>query len=221
MFVHANRSLAAADAVAESIAQAGGKARVLQADLGQPDGPERLWQAFDQACLALGLTPHLDIVVNNAGVIERGPIESVTPESFDAMVMVNFRAPFFISQLALPRLRDQGRLIFLSSMGTRAAYPAMAVYAPTKAALEALTRLLAQQLGPRGITVNAVAPGLTTTDMNPVDPNSPAGAAALATIAQGRLGRPQDIAEVVAFLASDAAQWVTAQCIEASGGQRL
>ncbi len=221
VLVHGNQSAAAAQAVCDEIQQAGSKAAALLTDLAGDDAAKQLWRAADEALAALGLPAQIDILVNNAGVIDRAPIEEISPESFDHMVRVNWRAPFFIIQQGLPRLRDGGRIINLSSMGTRAAYPAMAGYAPTKAALEALTRLLAQQLGARGITVNAVAPGLTATDMNPVDPNTEAGAAALATIALGRFGQPPDIAEVVAFLASDAGGWVTAQCIEASGGQRL
>ncbi len=221
VLVHGHQSGEAAQRVCQRIERAGGRAAAVLANLDADDAAEQLWQAVDQRLAGLGLPAAVDVVVNNAGVIDRAPIEQISAESFDRMMRVNWRSPFFIIQQGLSRLRDGGRIINLSSMGTRAAYPAMAAYAPTKAALEALTRLLAQQLGSRGITVNAVAPGLTTTDMNPVDPATEAGAAALATIALGRFGEPMDIAEVVAFLASDAGRWVTAQCIEVSGGQRL
>ncbi|GAA5236724.1 SDR family oxidoreductase [Verticiella sediminum] len=219
--VHCNSAREAAEALVAEIAAAGGQALVVQADLAHADGPCALLEDLDvQLRQRLG-SPALDILVNNAGVIKREPIEAVTPEQFDLTLTVNLKAPFFLIQQALPRLREQGRIINISSMGTRAAFPAMAAYAPAKAGLEALTRLLAVQLGPRGITVNAVAPGLTDTAMNPLDMASPAAAQAIAGIALGRLGQPADIAEVVAFLASDAARWVTGQCIEASGGQRL
>ncbi len=106
-------------------------------------------------------------------------------------------------------------------MSTRVAFPALAVYAPAKAGLEALTRLLAAQFGPRGITVNAVLPGATATDLNPgaLDPVTAKQTAG--TIALGRVGQPGDIADVIAFLASPQGRWVTGQCIEASGGQRI
>jgi NAD(P)-dependent dehydrogenase (short-subunit alcohol dehydrogenase family) len=97
----------------------------------------------------------------------------------------------------------------------------MAAYAPAKAGIEALTRLLAVQLGPRGITVNAVSPGLTDTAMNRVKLGTPAAEQVIATIALGRIGQPADIADVVGFVASDDARWVTGQCIEVSGGQSL
>ncbi|WP_261171173.1 SDR family oxidoreductase, partial [Bordetella pertussis] len=109
----------------------------------------------------------------------------------------------------------------VSSMGTRAAYPEMSVYAPAKAGLEALTLLLASDLGARGITVNAVLPGATATDMN-TRARDPAMADALARdIALGRVGQPEDIADIVAFLASDQARWITGQRLDATGGQRL
>jgi NAD(P)-dependent dehydrogenase (short-subunit alcohol dehydrogenase family) len=137
------------------------------------------------------------------------------------MLQVNLKAPFFLIQGAIPRLRDGGRIINISSMGTRAAYPGMAAYAPAKAGLEALGVLLAAELGPRGITVNAVLPGATATDMNP-RARDPAQAAAIAgTVALRRVGQPEDIAAIVLFLASAAGGWVTGQRIDASGGQRL
>jgi 3-oxoacyl-[acyl-carrier protein] reductase len=118
-------------------------------------------------------------------------------------------------------LRDGGRIIHISSMGTRSAYPTMAVYAPAKAALEALSRLLAAHLGGRQITVNSVMPGATATDMNTAARDPVASKAVAATIALGRVGQPDDIAKVVAFLASEQGGWVTGQQIDASGGQRL
>lgn len=169
------------------------------------------------------LTTHgrIDVLVNNAGVIRREPIEAVSREEFDRTLGVNLRAPFFLIQQMLPRLRDGGRIVNISSMGTRVAYPTMAAYAPAKAGIEALTRLLAVHLGSRGITVNAVSPGLTDTAMNPVKLGTLAADQVIATIALGRLGQPADVADVVAFVASDEARWVTGQCIEVSGGQRL
>lgn len=219
--IQGNRSMqAAADAVRD-IESHGGRAAAVQADLAQEDGAARLCERLDALLRNRLGCPDLDILVNNAGVIKREPIEAVTPAQFDLTLNVNLKAPFFLIQGLLPRLRDQGRIINVSSMGTRVAFPAMAAYAPAKAGLEALTRLLAVHLGPRGITVNTVSPGLTETGMNPQLAGSEAARQAIAGIALGRLGRPDDIADVIAFLAGEEARWVTAQCIEVSGGQRI
>ena len=134
---------------------------------------------------------------------------------------MNFKAPFLVIQQASSRLRAGGSIINVSSMATRAAFPELAAYAPSKAGLEALTLLLAAHFGPRGIRVNAVLPGATATEMNPraCDPGSSA------KIASGnalrRVGQPEDIADAIAFLASDAARWITGERIQVSGGQRL
>jgi len=219
--VHYAQSSAATAVVAEIEAQ-GGRALAFQADLASPEAVrgfhDRLAPAQHQA---FG-TEALDILVNNAGIGSgRQEIGQVTEAEFDRVLGVNLRAPFFLIQGALPRLRDGGRIINISSMGTRAAFPGMAAYAPAKAGLEALTRLLAQQLGARGITVNAVLPGATATDMNEAARDLERARATARSIALGRVGQPQDIAGVVAFLASPEGGWVTGQSIDASGGQRL
>ncbi|MNV82889.1 3-oxoacyl-[acyl-carrier-protein] reductase FabG [compost metagenome] len=137
------------------------------------------------------------------------------------MLQVNLKTPFFLIQHCLPLLRDAGRIINISSMGTRAAYPEMSVYAPAKAGLEALTLLLASELGARGITVNAVLPGATATDLNQRARDPEISRVIARTIALGRVGQPEDIADIVAFLASHEGRWVTGQSIDATGGQRL
>ena len=219
--VHYNQAAEAAEAVVGQIEALRGRAVAIAADLQAASGPEQLFAALDPALQARFGHHRLDILVNNAGVGVRAAIEDTSPADLDRILQVNFKAPFFIIQRALQRLRDGGRIINVSSMGTRAAYPLMAAYAPSKAALEALTLLLAEQLGPRGITVNAVMPGATVTDMNPAASNPVTAQAIAATTALRRVGQPDDIADLVAFLASDAARWVTAQRIDASGGQRL
>lgn len=221
VLVHARKPGGDADLVVREIKASGGGAACVYAELLDDDGPQQLQQQSDAILAQSRGEPGIDVLVNNAGVIRREPIESVTREEFDRTLGVNLRAPFFLIQQLLPRLRDGGRIINVSSMATRVAYPTMAAYAPAKAGVEALTRLLAVHLGPRRITVNAVAPGLTDTAMNPLKPGTPAADQAIATIALGRLGQPADIADVVAFLASEEARWVTGQCIEVSGGQRL
>lgn len=217
VIVHFNTAEAEAASVVQAIMDAGGHAATARASLADPSGAELL---ADAALAQLGGRA-LDILVNNAGISRRAEIQDVTPEQFAQVLQVNLQSPFFLIQRLLPHLREGGRIINVSSMGTRSAYPAMASYAPSKAGLEALTLLLAPQLGARGITVNAVRPGATATDMN-AGARDPATAAAIAqTIALGRVGQADDIARVVAFLASPDGGWVTGQCIDASGGQRL
>jgi 3-oxoacyl-[acyl-carrier protein] reductase len=134
---------------------------------------------------------------------------------------VNVRAPFFVLQRALPRLREGGRIINISSAVTRIASP-FVHYAMGKAAIDVLSRTLAQQLGPRGITVNSVMAGVVDTDRGAwLDSAPDLRAQVSSTVALGRIGRAGDIADVVAFLASDDARWITGQSIEASGGQWL
>lgn len=219
--VHGNRSAGAASALVHEIETAGGNAVALLADLSQEDGPEKLIKQLDTVLNERFQDTGLDILINNAGLVKREKIEHVTPEQFDLTLSVNLKAPFFLIQHVLPKLRDYGRIINVSSMSTRSAFPMLAAYAPAKAGLDALTRLLAAQLGPRGITVNSVSPGLTDTGMNSLDTDSTAVQEAIADIALGRIGQPDDIANVIVFLASEEARWVTAQCIEVSGGQRI
>ena len=219
--VHFNRNRAAAQTIVSAIAAAGGAAFALAIDLAQPFGAEQLFVAFDASLRQRGDRPRLDILVNNAGIGGRQTIDAVSTEDFDRMVAINLRAPFFVMQQALPRLVDGARIINISSTAARIGYAETPVYAATKAALQALTVSAAKHLGPRSITVNAVAPGATRTDLNPLarDPQSAQKIAAETIL--GRVGEPEDIADVVAFLASDEARWITGQVIEASGGLRM
>lgn len=219
--VHYSKGIAAAEETLALIEAAGGRGVLVQADLSAPDGPSVLAQGFLDAVEEATGARAFDILVNNAGVGERVTIEEVTPEIFDSVMTVNFRAPFFLIQALAPAMRDGGRIVNTSSMGTRMAFPQMAIYAPSKAALENLTPLLANHYGPRGITVNAVAPGATVTDMNRLDADPQRAQKTAATIALRRVGYPQEVAAVALFLCSPAGGWVTGQCVDASGGQRL
>lgn len=219
--VHYNKSSEAAASAVAGIVAAGGAAFPLQADLAERGGAAALARGLVEHLGAHQGEPAIDILVNNAGVGKRIPIEDVSEDDFDLVLQVNLKSPFFLIKALLPRLRDGGRIINMSSMGTRAAYPSMAAYAPAKAGLEALSRLLAVHLGGRGITVNAVLPGATATDMNQSARDPISSRAIASTIALGRVGQPDDIARVVAFLASEEGGWVTGQAIDASGGQRL
>ncbi|HEY0328275.1 MAG TPA: SDR family oxidoreductase [Rhodopseudomonas sp.] len=215
---------AAEDAAQQTVAEivaAGGAGFVLQADLSARSGAATLAERLSEQLMERFRSAQFDILVNNAGLSKRATIEDVTEEDFDRLLQTNLKSPFFLIKALLPQLRNGGRIVNISSMGTRAAYPLMAAYAPAKAGLEALSRLLAQHLGPRQITVNSVLPGATATDMNVTARDPVASRAVAETIALGRVGQPEDIAKVVAFLACDDGGWVTGQEIDASGGQRL
>lgn len=216
--VHYAGDEAAAHHTVERIERAGGTAFPLRADLGEPDGVNALI-----AGLEAGLAGRrLDILVNNAAVPPAGPIQDDTPDSFDTVFAVNVKAPYFTVQKALPLLNDGGRVINLTSAVTRIANPTQTSFAMAKGALATMTLTLASQLGVRGITVNAVAPGVTRTETNTAVIASLGPEAQFAAItALDRLGEAADVADVVAFLASGDARWITGQTIDASGGLYL
>lgn len=216
--VHYGSSAAAADQLVRQIAAGGGTAFAIGAQLGEPEGIDRLWQGFDAAA------DRLDVLVNNAGVLGgRRPFAEVTQQQYDEVFAVNTKTPFFLIQSALPRLRDGGRIINISTRFTHGARtPELAAYAMSKAALDALTGAAAIELGPRGITVNAVGPGATDTDMNAARFADPAVRQQIAALSPlNRVAQPADIADIVGFLASDDARWITGQWIDASGGSML
>ncbi|MGW3350918.1 SDR family oxidoreductase [Nonomuraea rubra] len=214
-------AVAAADVVAK-ITAAGGTAFSFSADLAEPDTGTAFWAAYDEAAGALRDLP-VHVLVNNAAIIVNGVIEELTPADFILQQQVNATAPFLIIKAALVRLADGGRVVNISSGATRIPFPGIIGYTMTKGALEALTLPLAQHLGPRGITVNAVRPGTTDTDMNAgwLRGNSEAMAHVVGQRALRRVGEPADIADIVALLASHDARWITGQIIDATGGERL
>ncbi|MFI5559287.1 SDR family oxidoreductase [Amycolatopsis japonica] len=175
-------------------------------DLSTMEGVDKALEGIDS----------LDILVNNAAAAPGGPIETDTPEGFDRLMAVNVKAPYFLIQRA--PLNDGGRIVNISSVATRMANPAQTSFAMTKGALETMSRTLAHQLGPRGITVNVVAPGATRTADNGQIFTPELEAAIKTFTAHQRLGAAEDIADVVAFLVSDDARWVTGQVLDASGG---
>ncbi|GAA1545886.1 SDR family oxidoreductase [Kribbella lupini] len=215
VFVHYNGHEAKAKETVALIEQAGGTAVAVQAELGSDGGVRELVDAVRTASGG-----RLDVLVNNAAALPAGPMEADTPERFDRLFTVNVKAPYFLVQQALPLLVDGGRIINVSSVATRMANPTQTSFAMTKGALEVMTRTLAQELGARGITVNAVAPGATRTADNA---EAFTGLADFITnlTALGRLGQAGDVAEVIAWLASDQSRWVTGQIIDASGGLHL
>ncbi|WP_030961892.1 SDR family oxidoreductase [Streptomyces sp. NRRL S-378] len=217
VLTYANDATAARETV-ERITEGGGRAFALRAELGLPGAAAALWAAYDE--LGLG---GVDIIVNNAGIGLPVPLGQVTEEDFDRVFAVNVRAPFFVVQEALGRLRDGGRIINVSSGDARIAMPEILAHGATKGALDTLTLNLAKTLGARGITVNSVAPGIVDTDINAgwLRGNAEAEAHAASLAALGRVGRPEDIADVVGFLASDAGRWVTGRVVDATGGSGL
>ncbi|MET7787480.1 SDR family oxidoreductase [Streptomyces sp900116325] len=220
--VHYRQDSAAAADVVEKITAAGGTAFSFAADLAEPDTGTAFWASYDAAAGALRDAP-VQVLVNNAAIIVNAAIEDTAAEDFIRQQHVNSTAPFLIIKAALPRLADGGRVVNVSSGATRVPIPGIIGYTMTKGALEALTLPLAQHLGPRGITVNAVRPGTTDTDMNAdwLRGNSEAAANLVAQRALRRMGGPADVGDVVALLASHDARWITGQIIDATGGERL
>jgi 3-oxoacyl-[acyl-carrier protein] reductase len=198
-------------AVAE-IEATGGKAFAIRADVGRVPEVVRL---FDETLAHFG---RLDILVNNAGVMFTKPVSATTEAEFDRIFAINVKGTFFACQQAATRLAEGGRIINFSSSTTARFMPAYGAYVATKGAVEQLTRSLAKEVGPRGITVNTVSPGPTETELF-ITGKTPEQIKMFGQqSAFGRIGRPEEIAEVVAFLASDAARWISGQNIRVNGG---
>ncbi|MFD9846111.1 SDR family NAD(P)-dependent oxidoreductase [Streptomyces parvus] len=219
--VHYGGNEAAATETVRLIAEAGGRAFAVGALFGEAGAVDLLFEG-----LATGLKDHgaegLDILVNNAGVHSIGSIGQLTEEEFARVLAINVSTPVFVVQRALPLLRDGGRIVNIGSAATRIANPVQIGYTVSKAALAALGPSLANELGRRGITVNTVEPGVVQTDLIGDYAAVPEAVAALESItALGRMGRPEDIADVVGFLAGPQGRWVTGQTIDASGGTYL
>jgi 3-oxoacyl-[acyl-carrier protein] reductase len=221
--VHYGFDEAAAEKTRAAIGEDGGRAVVVHAPLGEAGDTTALWQRFDAALREAGEPAGVDIIVNNAAQAASADFAGTTRADFDRIFGVNVAAPFFLVQEGLERLRDGGRIINISSGVTRIAMPEIMAYAMTKGALETFSRTLAQQLGPRGITVNSVSPGFVDTDINAswLRGNEEAWARSAAYSAFNRVADPAEIADVVAFLASADGRWVTGQNIDATGGSRL
>ncbi|MEU0302605.1 SDR family oxidoreductase [Streptomyces sp. NPDC006175] len=215
VIVHFGTDESGAAASLDAIERAGGTGFVVRAELGVDGDVETLFTGVETG---LAGRP-LDILVNNAAAAPAGPLGVTTRAEFDRLFAVNVRAPYFIIERALSLLREGARIISISSVATRMANSAQTSFAMTKGAIETMTKTLAGELGPRGTTVNAVAPGATKTASNAAVFDVPGLTEQIAGMtALDRLGAPDDVADVVAFLASDAARWVTGQIIDASGG---
>ena len=201
-----------AEQVVAAIEAQGGHAVAVQADIGETSGAATL---FDTAEQAFG---GVDVLVNNAGTMKLGALADVADADFDRQVALNLGGVFRGMREAARRLRDGGRIISFSSRVVGLYQPGYGVYAATKAAVEAMTHILAKELGPRGITVNAVAPGPVETRFFLEGKSDEQVRAIKAMNPLKRLGQPEDIAGVVAFLASPEGGWVNGQVIRANGG---
>ncbi|MFI6722795.1 SDR family oxidoreductase [Streptomyces sp. R-74717] len=213
---HGGNAEAARETVAR-IEKNGGRAVAVGARFGEAGAVDRLF-----AGLAAHGVRDLDILVNNAGIGSGSPIGQVTPEEFARLIDINVTTPFFVIQRALTLLNDGGRVINMGSTASRFAVATQIGYTVSKAALESMGPSLANELGGRGITVNTVAPGAVRTDLTAGYTAIPEVVAGLEAItALGRIGEPEDVADVVGFLAGPQGRWVTGQTIDVSGGTYL
>ncbi|MFF2912685.1 SDR family oxidoreductase [Paenibacillus sp. NPDC057934] len=211
-----------ADEVVHIIRQSRGDAFSIGADLSNLNGIHDLYATLDENLRERTGDGRFDILVNNAGIGQILSIEETTEQSFEEVMSINVKAPLFVTQQALPRLKDGGRIINISSFVSRVASPSVFAYSMSKGAIDTFTHMLAQQLGGRNITVNAIRPGIINTEMNAEtlqDPNGQKSAAGLSTFK--RWGEPEDVADIAAFLASTDSRWITGQLIDASGGSHL
>jgi 3-oxoacyl-[acyl-carrier protein] reductase len=216
VIVHYGRGAQEAEALVVEIRAAGGAADAVGADLSAPDGAHKLAKAVR------GLVgERLDILVANAGVANAATIEEITVEAFDTLFAVNVRAPFFLVQQLLPILGDGSSVVLLSSLAAHASVGTLAAYGATKGAIDTLVKHFAAALGERGIRVNAVAPGVVDTEMSSFARTDAGHDYTLSLQALKRVAQPDDIAAVVAFLASDTARWVTGDTIRVDGGSKL
>ena len=214
---------AEAEAVVAEIEQIGRKAATLQLNTGDL----KTFDAFDEQLRTVLTdtfsTDHIDFLINNAGVGIYGSIADATEDQFDTLMNIHFKGTFFLTQKLLSIINDGGRIINISSGLARMTNPGYAVYASMKGAIETMSRYMAKEFGPRGIAVNVVAPGAIETDFGggTVRDNEQVNKQIASATALGRVGLPDDIGGVVAFLCTDEARWINAQRIEVSGGQSL
>jgi 3-oxoacyl-[acyl-carrier protein] reductase len=223
ILVHYGRSAQEAESLVSEIQTKGGSANAISADLGTPTGAALLAK---QVRTIVG--DRLDVLVLNAGISKAARIADYTVEDFDNLFAINVRSPFFLVQQLLPGLGEGSNIIVISSAVARTVVgkpslenPSILAYASTKGAIETLVKHWAAILGPRGIRVNAVAPGVIDTDMSNFAKTEAGREVALGMQALKRIGKPEDVGDVVAFLASDKARWITGASIAVDGGSKL
>jgi len=198
-----------AEKVVSGIKGQGGNALAVQADVSKVEDIKRLFQETKK------VYGRLDILVNNAGIFWAKPLLETTEEEYDQMFAVNAKGQFFALQEAAKHMAEGGRIVNISTGGTKLAFPGISVYGGSKSALEFFTKVAAKELGPKQITVNTVSPGYTETDMLS-DPQF--RTIGIQASPLGRLGTPADIAQVVSFIGSDDGGWITGDTIQAGGG---
>ena len=223
VLVHYGRSAQEAESLVAAIQAEGGRANAVSADLGTPDGASLLAKLVRTI-----VGDRLDALVLNAGISKSALIADYTLQDFDNLFATNVRGPFFLLQHLVPVLGEGSSIVVISSLGARMVVgkpglenPSILAYASTKGALETLVKNWAAILGPSGIRVNAVAPGVIDTDMSSFTKTEAGREVALGMQALKRLGKPEDVADVVAFVASDGARWITGASIPVDGGSKL
>jgi 3-oxoacyl-[acyl-carrier protein] reductase len=223
VLVHYGRSKQEAESLVAEIQKKGGLAGAISADLAAPEGAAQLAK---QVRAIVG--DRLDVLVLNAGISKSARLADHTVEDFDNLFATNVRGPFFLLQQLLPVLGAGSSIVAISSAGARTVVgkpgvenPSILAYSSTKGALETLVKNWAAILGPSGIRVNAVAPGVIDTDMSNFTKTEAGREVTLGMQALKRIGKPEDVADVVAFVASDAARWITGASIPVDGGTRL
>jgi 3-oxoacyl-[acyl-carrier protein] reductase len=223
VLVHYGRSAPEAESLVAAIRAKGGRADAVSADLGTSDGGPLLAKQVRSIA-----GDRLDVLVLNAGISKSTRITDHTVEDFDNLFSTNVRGPFFLVQQLLPALGEGSNIVVISSLAARMVVgkpgvenPSILAYAATKGALETLVKNWAAILGPHGIRVNAVAPGVIDTEMSSFTKTEAGREAALGMQSLKRIGKPEDIADVVAFLASDGARWITGASIPVDGGSKL
>lgn len=218
-----NTNKTEADKVVSEVEEKGVKAFALQLDVSKAETFEHFVSELNSTMWGKFNSEKLDYLVNNAGIGLHTPIGATEMSVFNTLTDIHFKAPFFLTQLILPKLNDGGGIVNISSGLARFTAPGYSVYGSLKAAVEQLTRYMAKELGSRQIRVNCVAPGAIETDFGggAVRDNAEYNKMVASSTALGRAGLPDDIGDVVAFLCSDESRWINGQRIEVSGGANL
>jgi len=216
VLVHYANEKEAAQSVAAEIRAGGGRAEIIGVDLVAADGPHRLAREVRRY-----ITEQLDVLVANAGVAKSGAIEDFTVEDFDRLYAVNMRAPYFLVQQLLPVLGEGSSIVFVSSLAAKSSVGELSAYASTKGAIDTMVTHLASALGRRGIRVNAVAPGIVATDMSGFTKTDDGRDFTLSIQSLKRVAQPDDVGDVVTFLASSQSRWITGDTVRVDGGSKL
>jgi len=223
VLVHYGHSAQDAESIVATILSQGGRAVAIRADLGTAEGARLLAKEVRSI-----VGDRLDVLVLNAGISKAARIADYTVEDFDNLFATNVRSPFFLVQQLLPVLGEGSNIVLVSSAVARTVVgkpgledPSILAYASTKGAIETLVKHWAAILGPSGIRVNAVAPGVIDTDMSNFTKTEAGREVTLGMQALKRIGKPEDVADVVAFVASDGARWITGASIPVDGGTKL